>query len=1168
MKAAGEPVAFLFPGGLIRGWQRGIDDPQAQAPSSSGGGGFSRQRPADLPMPHDFSNLIGQPGLREWILSGKWKGAFDPKTLIRGHAYANGRMIRQLTAGVCSNGRGVVVSATVHGTAPRPYQTEVRLGAMKGHWGIDPDCSCPVSYLCKHTAGLLSYLSAELAGGHEAGAPQLTPELREWLATIETAARAGAPAAVAADTKPENRFLAYCIESKRVHEGSRMNFVLRVGTRQKDGSIRISDSRANADPSRPPKYMTRQDLTVAAIYYQRHRKLRLWDDMPFEGSGWEEILAGALETGNVFLRQQFRDHRPVTSGPALFVRATWKTLPSGGARPVLECDNPDFILLPTQPPRYLDPATGGLGLLESDLPPAILSAWQSGPAVSSRDLPIISARFSAISSTSLPTPAEVKTESRQTAAPEPRLRIYPRTLGGKWDSQMLTVGELSFRYADSPWIPPLASGDPPSHAELREGRRVVWPRAFNAEQAHWQNLRRSGLLPLTGLLSVQHLDAAALRSFVPEKPFPTQQLAWLGLLESPRMAQLRAAGWTIEIDPAAGLTSKDAGGFFPAIEADPDHGIDWFQFDVSYEVDGKQVSLIPIIAEAIRMDLPPVDAPDLPEFISLARENPGDGFIRFPARQLIELVGQVRHLFHGPVGAGPLRIDRLAAAGVADGLAIDSSSTTRALAKLGHSLKHITSLPAVEIPATVRAELRHYQQEGYRWLQFLAAHGLHGILADDMGLGKTVQTLAHLAAERAKNPRLPSLVIAPTSVVPNWAAEAAKFTPHLKVLTLQGKDRAAEYRQIPKADVVLTSYPLLARDFPELSRQSWHVIVLDEAQYIKNPKSISAQNACKLKAAHRLCLSGTPMENHLGELWSLMRFLMPGFLSDEKSFNIQVRRPIERDRLHDVQSALNRRVSPLILRRTKDQVATELPEKTELIHGIDLHKKQADLYESIRAAMDKRVRDAIAAKGLAKSHIIVLDALLKLRQTCCHPQLLKSAAAQKVAESAKLDYLTGELLPTLLEEGRRILLFSTFTSMLALIEEHLIAVKIPYLKLTGQTKDRASLVKEFQQGETPIFLISLKAGGTGLNLTAADTVIHYDPWWNPAAENQATDRAHRIGQTKPVFVHKLVCRGTIEDRILELQKHKAALVEALLSEETGKLKIDAETLSHLLSPVE
>ena len=808
------------------------------------------------------------------------------------------------------------------------------------------------------------------------------------------------------------------------------------------------------------------------------------------------------------------------------------------------------------------------GIAVSDLPAAVLGAWQKGPAVSAQDLARIAERFSSISTAALPVPVKVETDRRGPTPPQPHLRVFSRTIGKSLDLHDFIVGQISFRYEDSRLLSPLAKGHPQSHAEVREGRRVFWPRDFEAEQAQIARLKKAGLMSLTGVVSVTLLDTAALHSVVPVDPGISQQLTWLELLESDAMQALRDSGWTIEVDPKAGLTSHDASDFFPVIETDPDHGIDWFRFDITFELQGRQVSLIPIIAQAIRMDLPAADSPELPEFLSVPCENPEDGFIRFPAARLITMVDQVRHLFLGNTGDGPIRIDRIAAAGVADSLAIDSSETTRALARLGHSLRNITGLPPAELPASLCAELRPYQLEGYRWLQFLAGHGLHGILADDMGLGKTVQTLAHLAAECEKNPGLPSLVIAPTSVVPNWAAEVEKFTPHLKVLTLQGKDRAAAFGGIASADIVLTSYPLLTRDHSLLQHQHWQVIVLDEAQYIKNPKSLGAQHAGKLKAAHRLCLSGTPMENHLGELWSLMRFLMPGFLGDEKSFNSHIRRPIERDRSGDAQLALNRRVSPLILRRTKDQVATELPEKTEIIHGIDLTRKQTDLYESVRAAMDKRVRDAIASKGLGQSHIIVLDALLKLRQICCHPQLLKSAAAQKVAESAKLEYLTGELLPTLIEEGRRILLFSTFTSMLALIEEHLVKEKIPYLKLTGQTQDRATLVKKFQQGGTPVFLISLKAGGTGLNLTAADTVIHYDPWWNPAAENQATDRAHRIGQTKPVFVHKLVCRGTIEDRILDLQKHKSALVEALLSDETSKLRIDAETLSHLLAPLE
>lgn len=1128
-------------------------------------------------MSLDLSIIKAVPGLHDWLTLGRWKNRFATNTLQRCTAYASSRFIKNPVLTASTAEAGVNLRCMVHGTAPFPYQTDIQFEFVKGVFLVDPDCSCPVGAFCKHAAALLTWLAGELK--REALVPQTTqhhfdPQLQEWLSQIETAARVEPKAAVVpAATKPENRFLAYCIESPLHRSDSALNFVLRVGSHGKDGKVLISDTRSQADLSNPPKYMTHGDLIAAAIYHKRHRKFYLRGDMPFEGSDWEDLLAAVFASGNFYFGKESYETKnsdryiPVTEGPPQAVEAKWKVMPSGSAVPVLECENQELIVIPTQPPRYLDPTTGTLGLLESALPTAVLTAWPKGPAVSGKDLAVISQRFATIAATQLPLPAKVETVTRKASPPLPHLRIYSRTVGPKWDPQIHTVGQISFRYQDSRALGPLAKGFPETHVEIHDGKRIIWPRSFRDEQAQIARLKKVGLISLSELLPVNYLDTAALHSVVPDDFFPSEQLVWLDRLQSPEMQALEASGWTIERDPKAGLTAHDASEFFPEIAADPDHGIDWFRFDITYEINGQRLSLIPIIAQAIRMDLPPIDDPELPEFLILPCENPEDGFIRFPSKQLIEIVDQVRHLFHGKEGEGPIRMDRLAAAGVADTLAIDSSETTRALAKLGQSLKNIHNLPPAELPKSLNAALRPYQLEGYRWLQFLADHGLHGILADDMGLGKTVQTLAHLAAEREKNRGLPSLVIAPTSVVPNWADEVVKFTPKLKVLVLQGQDRAGGFKKIAKADLVITSYPLLTRDFEQLSGQDWHVVVLDEAQYIKNPKALSAQNACKLKAAHRICLSGTPMENHLGELWSLMRFLMPGFLNDEKSFNAHLRRPIERERSGDAQIALNRRVGPLILRRTKDQVATDLPEKTEIIHGIDLNKKQTDLYESVRAAMDKRVRDAIAAKGLAKSHIIVLDALLKLRQICCHPQLLKSPAAEKVTDSAKLDYLTEELLPTLLEEGRRILLFSTFTSMLAIIEKHLAEQKIPYLILTGQTQDRASLVKKFQTGEIPIFLISLKAGGTGLNLTAADTVIHYDPWWNPAAENQATDRAHRIGQTKPVFVHKLVCRGTIEDRILDLQKHKSALVEALLSEETSKLKIDAETLSHLLAPL-
>ena len=353
-------------------------------------------------------------------------------------------------------------------------------------------------------------------------------------------------------------------------------------------------------------------------------------------------------------------------------------------------------------------------------------------------------------------------------------------------------------------------------------------------------------------------------------------------------------------------------------------------------------------------------------------------------------------------------------------------------------------------------------------MQFLARHGLHGILADDMGLGKTLQTLTHILTEKKSghSQGKPTLVVAPTSVVPNWRAEALKFTPDLRVLVLNGPERKKYHRSIPHADLVLTSFALLHRDIEKLRAHPFHMVVLDEAQNIKNPRAKVAQAACKLDARHRLCLSGTPVENHLGELWSLMKFLVPGFLGSEEAFNTRFRKPIENDGDEDRNELLKQRVAPLILRRTKDQVAKELPPKTELVHLIELHTAQKDLYETVRATMNKRVREAIAARGGSDLQIVFLDALLKLRQICCDPRLLPAEFSNDIHESAKLDFLT-DCSTVLIEEGRRILIFSQFTTMLALIEAHLVREKIPYLKLTGASKDRGKLVEDFQTGKIP-----------------------------------------------------------------------------------------------------
>lgn len=635
-----------------------------------------------------------------------------------------------------------------------------------------------------------------------------------------------------------------------------------------------------------------------------------------------------------------------------------------------------------------------------------------------------------------------------------------------------------------------------------------------------------------------------------------------------KVAELEALGWRISFGEGVGhqVHEADPGKWetkLSAEEYDGDFsGGGWFSLSVGFDVDGVRHDLMPILAGLLKQD-----------FLEETLDRPDGGYVYAPLKNGDALklpIGRVRRILRhlsalvDPKFFGKARVHALDAAALAglEGLGID---TPKGLEKLKKRLENFSKVEELDEPPELRATLRDYQKDGFRWMQFLARHGLHGILADDMGLGKTLQTLAHLMAEKTsgRSGGRPSLVIAPTSVVPNWRAEAIKFAPGLRVLVLNGADRRKYFRSIPHADLVITSFALLQRDIEKLLGFQYHIMVLDEAQYIKNPRAKVAQAACRVIARHRICLSGTPIENHLGELWSLMHFLIPGYLGTEDTFQKNFRKPIEEEGDAEKNALLKKRIAPLVLRRTKDQVAKELPPKTIMVHLVELHSDQKDLYETVRATMDKRVREAIAARGIEQSQIVFLDALLKLRQICCDPRLLPPDFADGVRRSAKLDYLT-ELLATLVEEGRRILIFSQFTTMLALIEEHLVKTKVPFLKLTGGSKDRGALVEQFQSGKFPVFLISLKAGGTGLNLTAADTVIHYDPWWNPAAEAQATDRAYRIGQDKPVFVHKLLCQETVEERIHRLQQEKAKLADGLLADADIVRKLDATMIRELL----
>jgi superfamily II DNA or RNA helicase len=637
--------------------------------------------------------------------------------------------------------------------------------------------------------------------------------------------------------------------------------------------------------------------------------------------------------------------------------------------------------------------------------------------------------------------------------------------------------------------------------------------------------------------------------------------------------QLRALGWRVEIDPnypwqVVGAESQ----MYASAEADRERP-DWFGLELGVEVDGQRINLLPAILDLLdgSTDLASLTRPTrrcVAVRVDDKRWLPvPPGRLKLLAKVLVEMYRNGTKLV-APATRAPLIAelcttihDRAAPVRwIGDTRIRDQAQSL--------SLGASAGIEAFTPPAGLNATLRPYQCEGVAWMQNLRAHGASGILADDMGLGKTLQTITHVLLEKQKG-RLdkPAMIVTLTSLVGNWVREIQKFAPDLSVTTFHGPDRHSRMPTLGNHDVIVTTYPIVARDRDELAKLPLHLLVLDEAHAIKNHDAQASESVRKLDSQNRICLSGTPIENHLGELWSLFDFLMPSLLGGREEFNQQFRYPIE-DKGDKVRlNALRELVRPYILRRTKDLVAPELPAKTQLVRAVEITGAQRELYESIRVAAHADVRQHIKQRGLAGSTIAILDALLKLRQVCCDPRLVTIDPAREVTGSAKLDVLL-EMVKNGLADGRRILIFSQFARMLGLISEGLLARGIGHVALTGHTPDRQKPIDAFQQGRADVFLISLKAGGAGINLVGADTVIHYDPWWNPAAQAQATDRAHRIGQTKPVFVHDLIVAGSVEERMLSLQKHKRQLANAILDNgNTAGPQLTERDVDDLLAPL-
>jgi hypothetical protein len=787
-------------------------------------------------------------------------------------------------------------------------------------------------------------------------------------------------------------------------------------------------------------------------------------------------------------------------------------------------------------------------------------------------------------------------------------------------SAQVTVARIDWTYttdAGLPWdtpAPTRLTGPRPKPTELLRGpwdQRVLLQRDLAAEADATDALWASGLRPLPpAALQWRTPEAAAghdgLWSLAEEAHYadfwaeqvPRLQAQGWSIVVQPGFAHqsVTVDAWKLLIDPATGdelgrELAAPLGRRTQVLTAlRQPAGMGSWMLSLGVEVEGETLDLVPMLADLIKRDGRWLKAHEIAlihDDTVITLRAPGGRRIEAPAAPLKAIVGAMVDLLTDPRrghAEGPLRLSTWEAHRLeALRLGLTDTQARRAgahgawqlkgdagLSELAQRLHAAGSPPPVAAPAGLGLVLRGYQLQGLAWLQYLREHHLAGILADDMGLGKTAQVLAHLLVEQQAG-RLdrPALVVLSTSLIANWQAEAARCAPALRVLTLQGASRSRDFGRIAAHEVVFTTYPLLWRDIDTLEPQPWHLVILDEAQMVKNAGSRAAAALRRLNARHRLCVTGTPLENHLGELWSHFDFLMPGFLGDARTFARQWRKPIETNGETLRAELLAQRVRPFILRRRKQDVATELPPKTEVVRRVRLQGQQRALYESVRLAADEQVRRVLERKSFAGAQIAILDALLKLRQVCCDPRLLKGRKTPATMERAKMALLL-DMLPELVDEGRRVLVFSQFTEMLALVKAELVAIGLPHLVLTGDTavKDRGAVVRQFQAKAVPVFLLSLKAGGVGLNLTAADTVIHLDPWWNPAVEQQASDRAHRIGQDQPVFVYKLVVEGSIEERMLALQARKAALAEGVLGHDAAEaVKFSADDLRGLLAPL-
>jgi hypothetical protein len=1113
---------------------------------------------------------------------------FDSPAFQRGAEFVRNDRVHNIRLA----GNNIKSSVSVDGG--KVFQQDILLYPTRKGINFDGECTCPKGSNCAHVAaGLLAFLEQEKSPSPNAETAQnnLPNAVTSWLQRVEKAAH-GKAASAAEDASASTSAYRLLFVMSPDRTGRHVLLSLCKARLRPNGDVTMASpvSDLNNLLTNTPAYVKPEELDLVRLF------IAMRSGMPSHGPSVAEprgkmgaqLLRMLLDDNQLMWTNSYTDMAkglifPLKPAPTQSAILNWRD--EGGLFKLAwqfdlthapESTEPrvsgasgviDYIL-PTQPAWYVNNLSCGELLLQQADAAVPIRELQDlvaqAPMLAPDEITAVSHLLMANGLNRIvPLPEHINEVLIEGIKPVPCITLgsvpQPTRYGQRWFDYAL----LSFDYDDL-------------HVPMTQTMPVVRERNGSVEQIARDKAAEDH--------AIQSLTAMG---FAPPKKSVTPLRNIGGALELPSQTEwlrfnrdglntLAVHGWRIEKLPEYRYDVHEIDDWYAQVDDQNDApGIAWFDLELGIVVNQQRISLLPILVELIRNAPHEFDAKTIgahADTDQLLATLPDGNRVALPWGRVKPILTTLGELYFIEKPENHIRLSRLDAARLAE---LASATQIRwmggeRLREIGQKLNAFGGVQTVLPPKGLKATMRDYQLDGLAWMQFLREYEFAGILADDMGLGKTIQTLAHILTEKeAGRLTKPAMVVAPTSLMTNWVDETARFAPDLSVLVLQGKDRLQRFEHIPDYDLVLTTYALLPRDEELLKDHEFHLIILDESQYIKNMRSKSAQAAGLLRSRHRLCLTGTPLENHLGELWSQFHFLLPGLLGDEKAFNADFRHPIEKSNDEVRRDLLTRRIKPFMLRRTKDKVAKELPPKTEIIRSVELSSEQRDMYETVRLAMDKKVRDEIAKKGVARSQIVILEALLKLRQVCCDPRLVKSDLGKVTTlSSSKLTELM-DMLDELLAENRKVLVFSQFTSMLALIEAELQAKRIPYALLTGDTVDRAGAVRSFQQGDVSLFLISLKAGGVGLNLTAADTVIHYDPWWNPATENQATDRAWRIGQDKPVFVYKLIANGTLEQKIQELQQKKADLAQAILSSgEVQNVQITQEDLQAIFAPLE